>query len=159
MPSNNKPMLTVLVDGDKRDSFSCLCRRNGRTMASVINQFMDRCLEASSIDHSPDSLGSGQNVDGLLETLGDLKHDLKRLGKERGEQDSSPEKEDFDSTAEVDEECYEPEKDPELSWMYKDIEDLPIELPAVHGEPQVESDKERWIREHEEHYGRPPQWR
>jgi hypothetical protein len=128
-------------------------------MSYAINQFIDRCLESHSIDCSPDYVGGDPDVDVLLERLGHVKYGLKRLGREKVKQDLPTEVEDFDVTAEVDGEYYEPEKDPELSWMYENIEDLPIESPIANNEPRVESARERYDREYAEHYGRPPQRR
>jgi hypothetical protein len=123
-------------------------------MSYAINQFIDRCLESHSIDCSPDYVGGDPDVDVLLERLGHVKYGLKRLGREKVKQDLPTEVEAFDVAAEVDGEYYEPEKDPELSWMYENIEDLPTEPPLANNEPQAESDKERWLREYEERFGR-----
>jgi hypothetical protein len=159
MPSNNKPVLSILVDGEKRDQFSGLCRRNGRPMAYAINQFIDRCLESGSIDCSPDYLEGSLNTDRLPETLRHSKHELKGSGHERGKQDLLPEIEDFDSTADAEEEFYDPEKDFESPFMREDIEDPLPEPPIANNEPRVESARERYDREYAEHYGRPPQRR
>jgi hypothetical protein len=123
-------------------------------MSYAINQFIDRCLESHSIDCSPDYVGGDPDVDRLLGTLGHVKSGLKRLGKERVKQDLLTETEDFDGNVEADGEYYEPEEDPELSWMYEDIEDLPVEPPLANSKSQAESDKERWLREYEERFGR-----
>jgi hypothetical protein len=128
-------------------------------MSYAINRFIDRCLESGSIDCSPDYVGGDPSVDRLLETLGHVKYGLKRLGKERVKQDLPTETEDFDVTTEMDEDYYDPEKDPELSWMYEDSVDLPPEPPVANSEPRAESEKERLLREYEEFYGRPPQRR
>jgi hypothetical protein len=123
-------------------------------MSYAINQFIDRCLESHSIDCSPDYVGGDLSVDVLLERLGHVEYGLKRLGKERVKQDLPTETEDFDGTTEMNEEYYDPEQDPELSWMYEDSENLPVEPPLANSEPQAESDKERWLREYEERFGR-----
>jgi hypothetical protein len=155
MPSNNKPVLSILVDGDKRDQFSDLCRSYGRPMAYAINRFIDQCLESGLIDCSHDY----PNVDRLSETLRHSKHELKGSGHERGKQDLLPEIEDFDSTADAEEEFYDPEKDFESPFMHEDIEDPLPEPPIANNEPRVESARERYDREYAEHYGRPPQRR
>ncbi len=155
MPSNNKPVLSILVDGNKRDRFSDLCRRNGRPMSYAINQFIGRCLESDSIDCSPDYLGGGSNIARLPETLGYSEHEFKESGQKRGEQDFAPEIEDFDGVMDADEEFYDPEEEPEHSFVQEDIKDLPDEPPTASSEPREETAKEKWLREHEEHYGRP----
>jgi hypothetical protein len=159
MPSNNKPVLSILVDGEKRDQFSGLCRRNGRPMAHAINQFIDRCLESGSINCSPNYLEGSLNTDRLPGTLKNSEHRPIGCGQERGEQDLLPEIEDFDGTADSEEEFYDPEKDFESSFMCEDIENLPPEPPIANNEPRVESARERYDREYAEHYGRPPQRR
>jgi hypothetical protein len=128
-------------------------------MSYAINQFIDRCLESHSIDCSPDYVGGDPDVDVLLGALAHVRSGLKRLGKERVKQDLPTETEDFDGTTEMNEEYYDPEKDPELSWMYEDSADLPPEPPVANSESQAESEKERLLREYEEFYGRPRQRR
>jgi hypothetical protein len=49
MPTNKKPVLSVLIDGEKRSQFAELCARNSRPMAWAVNAFITRCLEKDSI--------------------------------------------------------------------------------------------------------------
>jgi antitoxin component of RelBE/YafQ-DinJ toxin-antitoxin module len=53
MPTNKKPMLTILVEGEKRSQFAQLCSERGSTMARAVNAFIDRCLSEGSIDLAP----------------------------------------------------------------------------------------------------------
>jgi hypothetical protein len=123
MPSNKKPVLSVLIDGDKRDRFSWLCQRSGRPMAYAINKFIDRCLECGSIELPTDLVleysGGDQLVDGLLGMMPRLQHGLQRLGQERLKQEITPENgviEDSEG------DYYDPETDPELAWVYESSE-------------------------------------
>lgn len=125
-------------------------------MAYAINQFMDRCLESGSIDCSPDYPGRYPNVDHLPETRRDSEYGFKESGQNRGEQDFAQEVEDFDGVMDADEEFYDTEEEPERSFMQEDIEDLPDEPPTASNEPREETPREKWFREYEEYYGRPP---
>ena len=49
MSKNNKPILSVLVDKDKKEQFADLARRNKQSMGWVLNACIDRMLEADSI--------------------------------------------------------------------------------------------------------------
>jgi hypothetical protein len=58
MPTNKKPVLSVLIDGEKRSQFAELCARNSRPMAWAVNAFITRCLEKDSI-----ALGASGAID------------------------------------------------------------------------------------------------
>lgn len=49
MPTNKKPVLSILIDGEKRGQFAELCARHGRPMSWAVNAFITRCLEQDSI--------------------------------------------------------------------------------------------------------------
>lgn len=55
MTKNNKPILSILIDEDKRTKFSDLARRNSLAMGWLVNQAIDKMLEADSIDIYRDS--------------------------------------------------------------------------------------------------------
>jgi hypothetical protein len=57
MGKNNKPILSVLVDEDKKDRFADLARRNKQSMGWVLNACIDRMLAADSIALCRDSAG------------------------------------------------------------------------------------------------------
>ena len=47
---NNKPILSVLIDEDKRSRFSELARQNNLSMGWLVNQAIDKMLESGSIN-------------------------------------------------------------------------------------------------------------
>jgi hypothetical protein len=55
MTKNNKPVLSILIDEDKRTRFADLARRNSLSMGYLVNKAIDRMLEADSIDIYGDS--------------------------------------------------------------------------------------------------------
>jgi hypothetical protein len=57
MGKNNKPILSVLVDEDKKERFADLARRNKQSMGWVLNACIDRMLAADSIDLCRGSIG------------------------------------------------------------------------------------------------------
>jgi hypothetical protein len=57
MGKNNKPILSVLVDEDKKEQFADLARRNKQSMGWVLNACIDRMLEADSIALCTGSIG------------------------------------------------------------------------------------------------------
>lgn len=57
MGKNNKPILSVLVDEDKKERFADLARRNKQSMGWVLNACIDRMLAADSIDLCRNSTG------------------------------------------------------------------------------------------------------
>jgi hypothetical protein len=57
MAKNNKPILSVLVDQDKKEQFADLARRNKQSMGWVLNACIDRMLAADSIDLYRGSIG------------------------------------------------------------------------------------------------------
>jgi hypothetical protein len=85
MPTNTKPVLSILIDREKRSQFSELCSKNGRPMAWAVNAFITRCLEEDSI-----ALGTSGAIDvpalsvhaeglaKLKEIIIELRQDLKR---------------------------------------------------------------------------------
>ena len=50
MGKNSKPILSVLVDEDRKDKFSELARRYKYSMGWLLNDCIDRMLESDSID-------------------------------------------------------------------------------------------------------------
>ena len=50
MVKNSKPILSVLIEEEKRTRFADLARRNSLSMGWLVNQAIDRMLEADSID-------------------------------------------------------------------------------------------------------------
>jgi hypothetical protein len=57
MGKNSKPILSVLVDEDKKEKFADLARRNKYSMGWLLNDCIDRMIEADSIDIYRDSAG------------------------------------------------------------------------------------------------------
>jgi hypothetical protein len=56
MTKNNKPILSILIDEDKRVKFADLAKRNNLSMSYLVNQAIDRMLETDSIDIHRDSI-------------------------------------------------------------------------------------------------------
>ncbi len=56
MVKNTKPILSVLIEEEKRTKFSDLARRNSLSMGWLVNQAIDRMIEADSIDIYKDSI-------------------------------------------------------------------------------------------------------
>ena len=50
MAKNSKPILSVLIDEDKRTKFADLARRHSLSMGYLVNKAVDRMLELDSID-------------------------------------------------------------------------------------------------------------
>ncbi len=50
MAKNSKPILSVLIDEDKRTRFADLARRHSLSMGYLVNKAVDRMLELDSID-------------------------------------------------------------------------------------------------------------
>ena len=50
MVKNTKPILSVLIEQEKRTKFADLARRNNLSMGWLVNQAIDRMIEADSID-------------------------------------------------------------------------------------------------------------
>ncbi len=70
MPTNKKPVLSVLIDGEKRRQFAELCARNSRPMTWAVNAFITHCIEQDSIkiDTALDSLfPTARDIEGLAE--------------------------------------------------------------------------------------------
>jgi hypothetical protein len=67
MGKNNKPILSVLVDEEKKEKFAELARRSKYSMAWLLNDCIDRMLVADSIHIYSDSIGTSVGVS--LETL------------------------------------------------------------------------------------------
>jgi hypothetical protein len=65
MTKNNKPILSILIDEDKRVKFADLAKRNNLSMSYLVNQAIDRMLETDSIDTHRDSIvtSAGNYVD------------------------------------------------------------------------------------------------
>jgi hypothetical protein len=60
MTKNNKPVLSILIDKDKRDRFVDFSRRNNLSMGYLVNQAIDRLLAADSMDIYRDSKAVAQ---------------------------------------------------------------------------------------------------
>jgi hypothetical protein len=58
MGKNSKPILSVLVDEDKKEKFADLARRNKYSMGWLVNDAIDRMLAADSINIYSDSIGN-----------------------------------------------------------------------------------------------------
>lgn len=82
MPTNKKPVLSVLVDGEKRDQFSRLCSSQGRPMAWAINSFIDQCLENDSINcrTAPPSAFDGKELAELKAAVMEIAENLIQIG-------------------------------------------------------------------------------
>ncbi len=81
MPTNKKPVLSILVDGDKRDRFADLCSEHGRSMAWAVNAFIDYCIENESInllDASPTATDP-EWLTRLWAMVADIKHGIRRM--------------------------------------------------------------------------------
>jgi hypothetical protein len=65
MAKNSKPILSVLIDEDKRTKFADLARRHSLSMGYLVNKAVDRMLELDSIDIYGESTRSPQppNID------------------------------------------------------------------------------------------------
>lgn len=65
MAKNSKPILSVLIDEDKRTKFADLARRHSLSMGYLVNKAVDRMLELDSIDIYGESARSpqSQNID------------------------------------------------------------------------------------------------
>ncbi len=62
MGKNSKPILSVLVDEEKKEQFAELARRNKYSMGWLLNDCIDRMLEADSIGIYRDSIGNIGNT-------------------------------------------------------------------------------------------------
>ena len=58
MGKNSKPILSVLVDEDKKEKFADLARRNKYSMGWLVNDAIDRMLAADSIEIYNNSTGN-----------------------------------------------------------------------------------------------------
>ncbi len=56
MTKNSRPILSVLIDEDKRTKFADLARRHSLSMGWLVNQAIDRMIEVDSIDIYRDSV-------------------------------------------------------------------------------------------------------
>ncbi len=55
MGANSKPILSLLVDGQKKERFAELAKAHSRSMNWLLNQAIDKMLEANTIDIYQDS--------------------------------------------------------------------------------------------------------
>jgi hypothetical protein len=62
MGKNSKPILSVLVEEEKKEQFAELARRNKYSMGWLLNDCIDRMLEADSIGIYRDSIGNIDNT-------------------------------------------------------------------------------------------------
>jgi hypothetical protein len=58
MAKNNKPILSVLVDEEKKERFSALAKEHNYSMGWLLNQAIDKMLEAGTIHIYRDSIAS-----------------------------------------------------------------------------------------------------
>lgn len=82
MPTNKKPMLSVLVDEEKRSQFTQLCARNARSMSWVINSFITHCVEQDTIKlwlEYPSVMSDSEGLAELRDLLLKLGQDMKRM--------------------------------------------------------------------------------
>jgi hypothetical protein len=82
MPTNRKPMLSVLVDEEKRSQFTQLCAKNARSMSWVINSFITHCVEQDTIDswlEYPSVMADFEGLAELKEMIAELGQELKRI--------------------------------------------------------------------------------
>jgi hypothetical protein len=56
MAKNSRPILSVLIEEDKRTKFADLARRHSLSMGWLVNQAINRMLESDSIDIYRDSI-------------------------------------------------------------------------------------------------------
>jgi hypothetical protein len=61
MGKNSKPILSVLVDEEKKERFADLARRNKYSMGWLLNDCIDRMLQADSVSIYRDSIGDTEN--------------------------------------------------------------------------------------------------
>jgi hypothetical protein len=66
---NNKPILSVLIDEDKRTKFADLARRHSLAMGWLVNQAIDKMIEADSIDVYRDSTHSSNTHISSVESI------------------------------------------------------------------------------------------
>jgi hypothetical protein len=62
MGKNSKPILSVLVDEDKKEKFADIARRHKYSMGWLVNNCIDRMIEADSIDIYRDLIGDMSNT-------------------------------------------------------------------------------------------------
>lgn len=82
MPTNKKPMLSVLVDKEKRNHFTQLCARNARSMSWVINSFITHCIEQDSIElwlEYPSVIADSEGLSELRDMMIELGRSLKQM--------------------------------------------------------------------------------
>ncbi|WP_310413004.1 hypothetical protein [Chamaesiphon sp. OTE_8_metabat_110] len=79
MAKNSRPILSVLIEGDKRTKFADLARRHSLSMGWLVNQAIDRYIESDSIDIYRDSIERipagtpmGVNIESLLPPFIDI---------------------------------------------------------------------------------------
>ena len=78
MGKNSKPILSVLVDEDKKEKFADLARRYKYSMGWLVNDAIDRMLAADSIDIYSDSTGSIENAP-RFEPVGISRTDIEEM--------------------------------------------------------------------------------
>ncbi len=62
MGKNNKPILSVLVDAEKKEQFADLARQHKQSMGWLLNDCIDRMLAANSIGIYSNSAGNIENT-------------------------------------------------------------------------------------------------
>jgi hypothetical protein len=84
MAKNSRPILSVLIDEEKRTKFADLARRHSLSMGWLVNQAIDRMLESDSIDIYRDSIEripAGTPMGAPIEQL--LPHSIDAAGIEK----------------------------------------------------------------------------
>lgn len=66
MGENSKPILSVLVDEDKKEKFAELARRHKYSMGWILNDCIDRMLEVNSVEICRTSAGITEERPNLL---------------------------------------------------------------------------------------------
>jgi predicted transcriptional regulator len=71
MGANSKPILSVLVDGEKKERFAELAKVHSRSMNWLLNQAIDKMLEAKTIHIYQDSSATPSEVGELVKNYVD----------------------------------------------------------------------------------------
>ncbi len=66
MGANSKPILSLLVDGQKKERFAELAKAHSRSMNWLLNQAIDKMLEANTIDIYQDSAIGSSDMEELV---------------------------------------------------------------------------------------------
>jgi hypothetical protein len=66
MGANSKPILSVLVDAEKKEQFAKLAKEHGCSMGSLLNQAIDKMLKAKTIHVYQDSPIGSPDIEELV---------------------------------------------------------------------------------------------